>query len=366
MKRKAPSFKRPTKRIKRSYRKKGRKARKNRIRNKAKLKKVIKGVVNRMSECDTNNSIHRVHILGDLYNMVNNTNGRDTFVFAHQYEAVNVGQFTFDNCRFKPCAVDRLLHWSSILYNGKFNDYNVTTGVGNFDTKSLKLKILYASYHVALKNITPIDYTVTAYIFMNKRHSDVDVANTIKNVRDQDSWLAGALPTWNIGSTTVDSREDFEPGELKSISSLYHITKKTAVVRPGDTFNYFYKKENHCIDFAKLQKDTGGIAKYVKGDLQIMFRFSPHTTFKPLEVDPGPSPPFGTGQRITGANSSEAGWAVDVKEVVKVEQPDDTDDAYEGSYRGFLDFYSQAVINPAGGSQFVRTGPTTYASNVVV
>lgn len=335
------------------------------------LKKTIKNQIKSVAHCENNMGSFRSEIIGDAVQLINNTNGRDTILFAHSFNSlVDVSPYLPANTSFTPCSIQRILHHASVLYNSKPNDYRITTNdAANFDTKGLKIMSAYCSYKVSLKNMTTIDYEVTVYEFINKRHSDTPVYTTIANLRSQNNYLGGILPTWNTAQTTVDVDLTFEPGELKGLSAHYKLNKRSYVIKVGETVNYFNKKGDQCIDFAKLQKEGGGLAKYVKGDIQVLFRFTPLMSYKGVADSrvPPPDPPdttFGTGQIVTGPAFQGYGWAVRVKETYVIEQPPETADANEGNWRGFYDGFSS--LAPVGNMYFARTVPeTTYIAQPV-
>lgn len=322
-----------------------------RVSNRKSKKRMVQAIKNEIQKTK-NVGIFKYENLADI-DIVNGTNGRDTFSFSSTFQGVNSAPaHTVYAHRYIPFSTVKVMYAASVLYNNRTANGDFGSDVGNFPPEGFKCKVQYASYKGVLTNMTTQDYRVTLYVFKNKEDSNQPVEQIISDLRSREDYRGGSIPTWNIGSNTVDSSSVFEPGELKGLARHYTMTKRTQLVRRGETMTYFTKMVDKVFDYTKNQDEDGLTASYAKGDIQIMFRFTPVTYL-------GHTATQIMGLETTGGTNPSWGWIYKVQETYKILEPEDTNDTYEGNCRVIETHYPNAGAST--GNRFARTAPvTTY------
>lgn len=335
-------------------------SRKRNMRNRRAASKAIKKVVEKVIACKDNVGIYRKSYGGDIRSDV--SLGTKTVAFYGQRLQGNTSPYLPFSLAWTPYNLKRVLDAASVLYNNKTKSIAgpelLGTENNNFNPIGLKVDLLYASYHLAVTNMTNTQYYLEIIEFTNKFNGDRHAMEVIKELLLGTNWVGGvplfASPDPVNGIFRLECDLDF--GMIKGVSSRYAVKSfGKKLVKPGDTINYF-TKDKMCVDFQKKlytenTAETPDIPSFAKGEKQVIIVMMPVVGI----VDNGTN---NTIACHTVANDSSHGFVYKVEEVFKLMEPDATLDEYQGDKRCFLSDYGE----PASGT-LVRNerdyGPTS-------
>jgi len=140
-----------------------------------------------------------------------------------------------------------VLHWASVLFNGKVNDIYDGSTVTNFNNENLVLEIPYMSTHMSLHNPTMQVIELDFYMCVPKISTNTNAIDEWANLAaNQASNVSGQTPYW-YGA---------EPGQLTSFSKKWSYKKKTWMLKPGQSVSHFEKQGPLCYTYSKFINGT--------------------------------------------------------------------------------------------------------------
>ena len=284
------------------------------------LSKKIKGVIKRTLECDFNKGTMEKS-LATMYTPVS-TGGQDVRVSG----GLNDGTATFAD-RFLAFSPVKLLDAASVLYNNKALVRDASGTIDNFDFRNFKVNVYYMSFEMTIKNITN-----------NTVHLELVELNTKKNT-DKDcyqTWLEGiTLVDW-VGSTSpTPTRYGMRPQMLEYMKSRYIMKSTNYVIKPGESIKKFMTKKG-CYDFNRMTNADGtAVASFGKGLTTefMLINKGENKLAVPAALNESKVGPY------FGSNDKRHAVVVNMKEVYKIQQPDETLDTHEGNVRAIETFY---------------------------
>jgi len=287
--------------------------------------KKIKSIVKRQLECDFNKSVFERNYHFQVTPFVEP--GKQ--FYFNRGEANPTGP-TFGvndlNFNLRPLSPDKLLDAASVLYNGKDSKVGPFTFTGNFDVEKTSANIHYSSATYTLTNITDVEFVVHFFEFESRRNKSGDALGTFDDAIAKTAW---------VGDEPTNSTFGTYPTQFEVFKESYKTTKqKKFVLKPGQKKKFFYKFSG-CVDFRKYMANNITVYSTARGFKEINFICYPTETLN-FNVDPS-DPTGATGvsypNRTAPIVSPGRCLAVEVNEVYKIQQPDETADANEGNFR---------------------------------
>lgn len=322
---------------------KRRTARKRMLSRRRNARKAIKKVVEKVLTCKDNVGIYTKSYGGDIRTTV--PIGKKIVIVHAQRLQGNAGNYTEFGMQFTPYCLKRVLDAASVLYNNKAKSI-AGPGIlgivnGNFNPIGLKIDLLYASYKLALTNMTNVQYHVEIIEFTNKFNSNSSVMDNVLELLKGTNWTGGVPGFSNEGNGVWHLEDCLEFGMIKGISSRYAVKSfGRKLVKPGDTINYF-TKDKMCIDFQKkLITESEGtdpeIPSFAKGEKQIVIAMTPVVGI----VSNGTNYTY-AAHTVNSTDTPAHGFVCKIDEVFKLIEPDATLDQYQGDKRTFLCDFTQ-------------------------
>lgn len=288
-------------------------------------RRAVKGIVKRVIECDFNSSIYEKTC---FYALRCDTTG---LVMQRAEQRVEGAAFTGaatglnSNYLFNAFTPKRLLDAASILYNGKTIAEDYTPVAGNFPVKALTVNYQYCSKKFTFTNHSHQAYEIEWNECVPKAPNDGEIL---------DKWV-DALKTENWKPTTPTPQDYGQrPQMLAAWKTLYTTKNTTFTLKPGETRTFFYKFTG-CVDFSKVMKNETEIWSYSN---KFGMQFSAIIRAKlnygwERAINESNVPYIGP---LTIPNQANSGIACQIDEVFKIQQPDETKEAYEGNFRAWL------------------------------
>jgi len=316
--------------------------------------KKIKSIVKRQLECDFNKSV-----LERNYHFQNTPFVEPGKQFYFNEGEANPTGATFGvtgaNFNFRPLSPDKLLDAVSVLYNGKDSKVGAATTAGNFDPEKTSANIQYASCTYTLTNITDVEYVIHMYEFESRRNKSGDALGTFDDAITKTAW---------VGDEPTNSTFGTYPTQFDVFKESYKTSKQQKfVLKPGQKKKLFYKFSG-CIDFRKYMVNNISVWTTGRGFKEINFICYPTETLN-FNVD-GTDPTVGVSypNRTAPIISPGRCFAVEVNEVYKIQQPDETADANEGNFR-CLHNYTMPLESEGNGNIIQKfTSMTNLESNL--
>lgn len=343
MKRKAASYPRKDKRIKRPYPKRRGTKKKSYGR---KATKKIKSIVKRQLECDFNKSVFERNYHFEKSPFV--APGKQFWLFDGNPNDAVEPNFGFDgtNFNFRILSPEKLLDAASVLYNNKSKDLGATSITNNFNPEKTSANFHYASATYTITNCTDVEYEFLLFEGKSKTTGPNDLRdNFILGVQNS-SWVGGEPFTTDFG---------VYPTQFSRTKELYSFKRQKFVLKPGQKKKLYYKFSG-CVDFRKYASTTAGAVLPVgRGfkELNIACYPTETVTYRIDAVTPENGVTY--PNRSATEQSPSRCIAVEVNEVYKVQQPDETKDDYEGNFRCLHNYTMEA---PSGSLTIQK-----YASN---
>lgn len=322
-------------------------------RSSQKLKKQIKSGVQSVLMCKENIGIYTKTYTGEIEPYVNA--GQERVAFSMTRNQANAPPYSADNMRF--CLTrQKILDAASVLYNNKSRSIDWNATVGNFDIKGLKVESIYSAYHVKVWNYTEYPHELEIWEVTNKYNTNQHFIEDISEMHKAQDWVASIPAFTSAASTWYDIARGLDFNMIKGVARKYDIKRvKKGIIMPGLGITHRLSFGKLCLDYEKDLVNVatvGTLPKFAKGDKQIVFRYTPV-----MHLNASTTKHICTN--LANVTSVDHGFLVDVKEVYKVMQPAETDDAYVGDRRCIFDDtpYVPDGVGPYV-QKFMSTGPT--------
>lgn len=308
-----------------------------------KIKTVVKSTLNSLKNVST----YRKHALLDQKIHFNDKD-LDYYIVGARYGDANNAPFSLKACKFTPNSMERLADAAAVLFNAKLMNYDPTIETDNFNPTTTKFHVPYASYRMHLRNNTNIGFLMEMIEVTNKVNEDsAEFFQTVSDLKDLNSIVS--FPTALNVSTASDNiysvTKNLKFSDIKELSQRYSINKiASKFMNPGETFTKTWTTKNQIVDLKKGAQTTALISDYVKGDKQIILKITPRLGVVRRDgVDIHGITSYGT------PDSNYAMLGVEIEEIYKIAQPDNTADANEGVKTKILN-YSHVVPPGSGGT----------------
>lgn len=315
-KREGPSYKRIgwTRNVLRRKKQKKRYTKKSR-----KDTKKIKNIVKRQLECDFNKGVFERNILMNYPTKSVIAGQQDIITYGLVDSPTGYGSLT-NNLRLTGLCPYKFIDAASVLYNGKSSTLGPGSAVGNFDPDKTSVNVIYSSQKLTITNLS--DYTYDVHMLEAKARQNNDDANMVIAWSD-----AIANTQWKGGITPTQIYQGMFPTQLSRWGEKWSVVQqKKFQMKPGDKRSFF-QKWSGCVDFVKYANGTA-VSRTNRGFSQYMFVYTPIVT---NNHKPGATYENAVN-RITGDESDQV-FAIEINEVYKIQQPDETLDANEGNFR---------------------------------
>lgn len=329
----------------------------NKKRIASKRRKVIKGVVENVLHCKDNLGVYTKIVGGDF--QPNCDQDEHRFCTWTSRDQVNIGDYSNYAMAFLPFTQKRVLDAASVLFNGKAATPLIDLATNNFDSRGLKVDLIYGSYELEFHNYTDIDYEVEIWEMTPKYSSNIPFHETLIELKNAMLWRGGVpyiSPTVNVGAlNNYQMHGALEFGMIKGLANKYKMKKyKSGVFKPGEKWTYF-KTHKECYDFNQKMTVEGAsneadLASYPKGKPQVVFKWKPKFHLQYSETG------FGFVGNVESSQSPSRGFLTLCKEVFKISQPPETEDQFEGDVRTVLS--DMGRIADSAVPVFKSTGPS--------
>lgn len=318
---------------------------------------------------DQNVSTYRKMLVGDFNPMIYYNAGANTAVpigkkhwFSHFKKATNNATFTYYGLEFSCFTPYRIIDAMSVLYNGKTAAAAVDTTTGNIAHSTIG-HIVYASTTFEMTNLTVRNYDLKVYEMHNvgQAHSTSPLYDAYGSISSH-KWVSA--PTGNLsaggGEMYLDDALELSDFRLKK----WRIGKvvKLKNFRPGQTYKWSNSIQHKDIKFESLADVANNTMPYGPGT--VVYVIEAQTT--PILCHTA-TPAETTYQRPTPTDDSAQSFGFKMKEVWKIAEPENVDDANEGVKTAL---YSDASLNGIVPTAYVdrfnqKNNYYSYAVNTV-
>jgi len=254
-------------------------------------------------------------------------------------------------CDFRFFSRARLLDAVSVLFNNKTKDINYSTTTDNFTTTGLKFNVKYASAQVEIINYSDTVVEYTAVKLEPKNDTDSNARDTFVN----------ALTTIEQPGPGVSvSHYSVLPGQLPQMNHQYSMKKQKFLLKPGQRVKFFFSaKPGHC-DFGQNFGTGSTPLQYLKRwSQELMLIYRPDIV---VGYDLGTGTKEVVGHYVGGTGPLN-GIVVQVKEVYKINAPENTSDAEDNDQYAW---YHDLVAHDPGHNvrQVIPYAPSYLGVNV--
>ena len=290
-----------------------------------KTSKKIKSIVKRQLECDFNKSVFERNYHFQVTPQVNP--GKQFYFNAGDPNVVGPAFGVSGlNFNFRVLSPRKLLDAVSVLYNGKDSTVGASQPIGSFDVEKTSANFHYASATYTITNITDVEYEFHMFEFENRRSFSGVALDVFDEAMTKTAWV-GTEPTSDDFGTY--------PTQFDFFKERYKTTKQLKfVLKPGQKKRLYYKFSG-CIDFKKFMIDADSMYASCRGFKELNFICYPTEAlnFNVDAADPTGATGVSYPNRLAPRVSPGRCFAVEVNEVYKVQQPDETEDSKEGNFR---------------------------------
>lgn len=301
--------------------------------------KSIKNIVRRQLECDFNKSVFERNYHFMAVPLVDP--GKQ---FQFSAGIANAGGPTFgtttQNFNFRVLSPEKLLDAASVLYNAKDSTAGSFTTTGNFRTEKTSANFHYASATYTLTNMTDAEFVFEMMECENRLTSNNTVITIFNEAIGRTEWKG-----------TEPVRTDFgvSPTQFAWFKEKYKVDKQMKfVLKPGQSKKFYYRFAG-CIDFNKYSNGVDSVFGSCKGFKELYFNCYPTETINYNIDGTTPANSVGYPNRTVVNSNTNRGLIVEVNEVYKVQQPDETADANEGNFRCLHNYVMPKQEGPNSG-----------------
>lgn len=294
---------------------------------KQQVKQQVKTEMKKAHEKETNTGVYIKHVTAGL-DPYESSNVNTAWWSGATREGSNVSPHTTFALSFTPLCHKRLIDAVSVLYNGKTPATNFENTFQNFDYNDLKVTFQKVRNTITFQNNTPVTRVLKIYEFTNKFSTDNSVVTELNNISSAGGWIT-TPPLFLATAPRYYRLRDAHLHLISGINQKYTWKMKEIRMRPGQIKKLSYVKKDYTVAFANFVSGAG-INSHEKGGIQLL-----------IQLDTPQHWGWNTGQQgdavyQDNSQNEAAGISVTFSEYYRVEQPENTEDIYEGMKKAIL------------------------------